>query len=88
MTTWPRWGAWREVEGDATPGTALRPAYRDSGMVVAVGGWKVDIANLVGSAMRRIFLDRDGATASLRAIITVWLLPQSLSLLPRQSPLR
>ena len=54
-----------EVEGAATPGTTLRPTYRDSGMAVAVDGWKVDITDLVGSAMRRLLLDRDGVAALL-----------------------
>ena len=67
MATWSRWEPWRgvEVEGAATLGTTLRPTYRDSGMAVAVDGWKVDITDLVGSAMRRLLLDGDGVAALL-----------------------
>ena len=38
-------------------------------MAVDVDGWKVGIADLVGSAMRRLFLDRDGVSALLQASV-------------------
>ena len=74
------------MEGASTPGTALRPTYRDNGMAGAVDGWNVDIADLVGSAMRRLLLDRDGVAALLQASIAAWLLPQYLPLLTRRMP--
>ena len=57
-------------------------------MAVAVDGWKVDIADLAGSAMRRLLLDRDGVATFLQASIAAWLLPPCLPLLSRPLPPR